>query len=153
MFSKRLYILHNTIRISFFFFLLACSIINDGIITTPNYPDNYPNNANCVWKITVPAGFCVQLTFNSFQLENDRPWCNYDSVQVKNGPTNQSPLIGKFCGSIKPPVVTSSGRSMYMNFTSDETLTYKGFRARYVAVAITTTPPTTAPRTQPSGTI
>ena len=27
-----------------------------GEFTSPNYPNDYPNNAKCIWEITVPKG-------------------------------------------------------------------------------------------------
>ena len=115
-------------------------ISRNGTITSPNYPNNYPNRANCAWKITVPLGFRVQLTFDSFRLESNSR-CRYDSVQLHNGPSDLSPLIGKYCGAIKPPVASSDGRSMYVRFRSDGSGSYKGFRASFAAVPSTTTKP------------
>uniref|UniRef100_A0A3B4B219 CUB domain-containing protein n=1 Tax=Periophthalmus magnuspinnatus TaxID=409849 RepID=A0A3B4B219_9GOBI len=34
-----------------------------GYITSPGYPQNYPQNIDCVWVITVPNGEAVQLDF------------------------------------------------------------------------------------------
>lgn len=34
-----------------------------GYITSPNYPQNYPQNVDCVWVITVPNGEAVQIDF------------------------------------------------------------------------------------------
>lgn len=41
----------------------------EGNITSPSYPDNYPKNKRCVWKITVPKGQRISLKFLAFQLE------------------------------------------------------------------------------------
>ncbi len=38
---------------------------------------------------------------------------------------------GKHCGSRFPERVVSSGQSLWMRFTSDETIQYPGFRAVY----------------------
>ena len=42
-----------------------------GNITSPSYPDNYPRNKRCVWKITGPRGQRISLKFNDFQLEGN----------------------------------------------------------------------------------
>ena len=39
-----------------------------GILSSPNYPDYYKGNKECVWKITVPEGYSVALKFQSFEV-------------------------------------------------------------------------------------
>ena len=36
-----------------------------GQIQSSNYPNNYPNNENCEWVITVPSGSIVTLEFET----------------------------------------------------------------------------------------
>lgn len=41
-----------------------------GYITSPNYPQNYPQNIDCVWVVTVPNGESVRLDFeDEFYIE------------------------------------------------------------------------------------
>lgn len=41
-----------------------------GYITSPNYPQNYPQDIDCVWVITVPNGEAVQIDFEEdFYIE------------------------------------------------------------------------------------
>ena len=115
---------------------------SSGTITSPNYPRNYPSNANCVWRITVPPGYRVQLSFSAFNLESHSS-CNYDYVELRNGFSSSSPLIAKYCGT-SAPTRTANGRSIYVKFRSDGSFTRTGFRASFVAVPVATT--------QPSGT-
>ena len=46
-------------------------IINssDGEILSPNYPDQYPNDSDCQWLITVDDGNLITLTIADFDLE------------------------------------------------------------------------------------
>ena len=39
-----------------------------GELHSPNFPENYPNNAECNWEITVPEGRKVDLKFHSFDV-------------------------------------------------------------------------------------
>jgi len=39
-----------------------------GILSSPNYPDYYKPNKECVWKISVPEGYSVALKFQSFEV-------------------------------------------------------------------------------------
>lgn len=111
-----------------------------GTIKSPNYPSNYGNRANCIWKLNVPEGFRIQLTFNSFMVESNSR-CKYDSVEIRNGSCTDSPLIGKYCGNTVPPRVTSDGRSLYVKFVSDGSTTYKGFEASFASVPASTALP------------
>ena len=38
---------------------------------------------------------------------------------------------GKYCGDKFPPIITSSGRSLWLRFSSDKTISYTGFKAVY----------------------
>ncbi|KAJ7357565.1 zymogen binding [Desmophyllum pertusum] len=40
-----------------------------GNFASPNYPGNYPNNAYCVWTITVPQGSQLRIDFLFFETE------------------------------------------------------------------------------------
>lgn len=68
-------------------FLSGCGGLfhgNDGVISSPNFPQPYPQNIECVWLITVESGYHVSLDFGSpFDLEGHSS-CRYDYVQVSN---------------------------------------------------------------------
>ena len=50
-----------------------------GHLSSPNYPDYYKPNKECVWKISVPEDFSVALIFQSFEVCN-----NYFSLEIKS---------------------------------------------------------------------
>ena len=39
-----------------------------GVFTSPNFPDNYSDNAECIWEISVPEGKKVDLEFHYFYV-------------------------------------------------------------------------------------
>ena len=39
-----------------------------GQLESPNYPEDYVPNKECIWVITVPDGFQVALKFQSFEV-------------------------------------------------------------------------------------
>ena len=41
-----------------------------GIISTPNFPNDYTNNMNCYWLIITGTGTRIQLSFDTFVVEN-----------------------------------------------------------------------------------
>ena len=49
---------------------LVLSGSNNGTIQSPNYPNDYPNGADCNWIVEVNVGRTVQLTVMNFELEN-----------------------------------------------------------------------------------
>ena len=59
--------------------------------------------------------------------------CQYDSVTVFDG-ESVTPLA-TLCGSSVPSPITSSGSSMIVRFTSDDTVTPAGFHVKYTTLA------------------
>lgn len=56
--------------------------MTDGIIISPNFPNHYDANAECVWVVIVPEGQRITLNFTDFTLESNTVSCNFDFVQV-----------------------------------------------------------------------
>lgn len=52
-----------------------------GLIESPNYPKDYPNNAVCIWNLIVPMGYHVKLNFISMDIQNSYN-CQRDFLQV-----------------------------------------------------------------------
>ncbi|XP_005335338.2 tolloid-like protein 2 [Ictidomys tridecemlineatus] len=101
-----------------------------GQIQSPNYPDDYRPSKECVWRITVSEGFHVGLTFQAFEIERHDS-CAYDYLEIRDGPTEDSALIGHFCGYEKPEDVKSSSNRLWMKFVSDGSINKAGFAANF----------------------
>ena len=43
---------------------------SSGVITSPNYPSNYPPDVNCTYRIFVTEGRHIRLNFTSFNTES-----------------------------------------------------------------------------------
>ena len=52
-----------------------------GTITSPNYPQPYMHDSQCVYLIRVRLGLKVRLTFSAFNVES-HDYCNWDYVEV-----------------------------------------------------------------------
>lgn len=105
-----------------------------GEFASMNYPYLYPNGAKCSWEINAPAGYLIQLTFHSFNLESSED-CKADYVVVKQGASYtlaMSDLIGRFCSSSLPQVIRSTYSNVYVDFVSDRSGGYTGFHASYI---------------------
>ncbi|XP_076437271.1 cubilin-like isoform X2 [Babylonia areolata] len=105
---------------------------NTGVITSPGYPGDYPNNRNCTWTIQVNTGRQIRLNITAFRLES----CPHDYLEIRNGGFSSSPLVGRFCGtSVATPVILSHSNSLWLRFVSDGSRTYSGFRVFYDGTA------------------
>lgn len=52
-----------------------------GAIISPNYPEPYTENTDCLWKIFINVGSLIQLVFTDFDLEH-HAYCKLDYVEV-----------------------------------------------------------------------
>ena len=89
----------------------------NGMITSPDYPENYPDNADCIYTIYQPTGTVILLNILSMDIEYstnyDYDWisdnydyhqyggvtCNTDYLEIRDGASEQSPLIDGYCGN------------------------------------------------------
>lgn len=46
---------------------------SDGYVTSPNYPANYPQHAECIWILEAPPGKSIQLQFEDQFNIDDTP--------------------------------------------------------------------------------
>ncbi|XP_070175573.1 delta-like protein D [Littorina saxatilis] len=106
----------------------VCSTVllngQSGTFTSPNHPNQYQNDMDCTWQITVQSNYVIQLTFSNFSLE-----ASFDCVDILEGTTD----LGGYCGQKGPGTVTSSSNTVTVRFTSDESVSGTGFSASYVA--------------------
>ena len=75
---------------------------------------------------TLSANTKLRLVFFRFETES-----GYDFVNVYNGTSSSSPLIGQYDGSTLPAAITSSGNNLFINFTTDGSVIKSGFAASY----------------------
>ncbi|KAK9526222.1 hypothetical protein VZT92_014933 [Zoarces viviparus] len=100
-----------------------------GVITSPNYPVQYDNNANCTWLITATdASKVIKLTFEDFELER-----GYDTLTVGDGKVvgDQKTVFHVLSGTTTPDLVVSTSHLMWLNFKTDDTSGSLGFKVSY----------------------
>ncbi|XP_043283629.1 tolloid-like protein 1 [Venturia canescens] len=102
-----------------------------GHLESPNYPEEYQSSKECVWKLSVPHDYQVALKFQSFEIENHDN-CVYDYVEVRDGHSPDSPLIGVYCGYKAPPDMRSTGNKLLVKFVSDGSVQKAGFSATFM---------------------
>uniref|UniRef100_A0A8C3B2E2 CUB domain containing protein 2 n=1 Tax=Cyclopterus lumpus TaxID=8103 RepID=A0A8C3B2E2_CYCLU len=106
-----------------------------GVISSPGYPQEYSNNADCSWAIHVSNTSVVTLVFLDFQLENNEG-CNFDFVALFDGPTVTHRLLGKYCGADKPSNIVTTSNQLLVIFKSDFNIGGRGFKAYYYSAAL-----------------
>uniref|UniRef100_A0A3Q3W0B5 Cubilin n=1 Tax=Mola mola TaxID=94237 RepID=A0A3Q3W0B5_MOLML len=102
-----------------------------GYITSPNYPQNYPQNIDCIWAITVPNGEAVRLDFEDEFYIEPADSCQHDYLELHDGPTLNADVISRLCGNTRPSTQHSSGSSVLLRFRTDNSVTHKGFKAKF----------------------
>jgi len=112
--------------------LSISSASESGIITDDGgVNNNYGSNLYCGFLIQPVCAASINLTFESFQLED-----YYDSVYVFDGTDNNGTLLGGFTGFTLPPVLTAQSGSMYVLMISDNMIEYSGFIASWNSVPL-----------------
>ncbi|XP_041455191.1 tolloid-like protein 2 [Lytechinus variegatus] len=103
-----------------------------GVFYSPNFPDYYGNSLQCTYIVTSSkADNTILLRFPSFDVEESIN-CVYDYVEVRDGDTETSELLDRYCGASLPEnTISSTGPAMFVRFRSDSSNVFKGFYAEY----------------------
>ena len=105
----------------------------NGTFHSPYYPQSYSNKAWCKWHIEVPWNYTILITFDDVSLESGCCWCDF--VYVRETINGTTVLIDQVC-DMTTPQLNSTGNNVTVIFRSDDTLSGKGFRAKYQAIKI-----------------
>lgn len=87
-------------------------------------------------NLIIPTGLWVDYTRYSIHsallmINFDISYsCDYDYLNIYDGNSKSAKLIGKFCGGNDVEVVSSS-RSLYLEFHSDDSDEFTGFKFKY----------------------
>ncbi|XP_041093375.1 procollagen C-endopeptidase enhancer a [Polyodon spathula] len=107
---------------------------SQGSLQTPNWPEsNYPAGISCSWHIVIPNNQVIEVSFDKFDVEPDS-YCRYDYVAFFSGEeSDDSKLIGKYCGDQAPETFVSNSSELLVQFVSDLSVTGDGFMVSYSA--------------------
>ena len=109
--------------------------ITRGTIISPNYPYHYDNNKDCRLTIGVRVGKLVLLRFEAFQVQYGWSDCQYDYLEIRDGNSNNSSLIGsRLCGTSLPNAILSTGNSLTFKFYTNYGTTDTGFNITAIEV-------------------
>ncbi len=99
---------------------------NSGSFSDGSDTQNYLPDTNCSWLIQPANGGTITLTFISFDTELDS-----DFLEVYDGADATATQLFSQSGSSIPSPVTSSGASLFVQFTSDDGVEAAGWDASY----------------------
>nr|XP_046267074.1 seizure protein 6 homolog isoform X1 [Scatophagus argus] len=103
-----------------------------GRIVSPGFPGNYSNNLTCHWVLEAPEGHQLHIHFEKVALAEDD-----DRLLIKNGNNIDSPPVydSYEVEYLPNEGVLSTGRYLFIEFTTDGTMTSTGAAVRYEAFA------------------
>jgi len=104
---------------------------------------NYSSNINSIYRVFCPntIGHCVRATVTAMDISDYNWWGTcYDYLSVQNGPTQNSTILWRGCGTKASPIITTTGSwnggvwtssdpsgCLSFRFFSDDTDTYSGW--------------------------
>ncbi|XP_054770254.2 uncharacterized protein LOC129278063 isoform X2 [Lytechinus pictus] len=101
-------------------------------LESPGYPMGYPADLECSKDLVAPEGSIIRITFTDLQLEDG---CAYDSVRLIDAETSE---VTSLCDEVDLPYVyESSGSTLEVLFTTDASVSRRGFTASYQAIPAT----------------
>ena len=91
--------------------------------------NNYGGNEDAQITIAPLGAASVNLNFVLFDVEPGQSGgCNYDYLEIHDGPSTSDPLIGTYCNNNIPPNLTSTANALTIVFHSDGGLELPGFQ-------------------------
>jgi len=98
---------------------------NEETITSPDHPQTYDNNMECVWYVKSPSNTHVRLDFLELDLESSGSYC-YDYLEVKHH------LLGqpgeRICGDYFTQSRITSFNTLMLILKTDDTQVRTGFK-------------------------
>lgn len=94
------------------------------------YASNYSNNYSNITTLSAPANSLVKVQFLEFDLEASTN-CIYDYLKIFDGASITSPLIGRYCGTGSPGIITATNATgaLTFQFRADEGVAGAGWKA------------------------
>ena len=104
------------------------SLPTSGVMTSPSYPSNYPNNLHQRKTIQVAKGNIVNIHFTDFELEEPDP---VDYLEITDG---DGTSLGHFThrnDHLTLKNITSRSETVYLLFHTDGSVTRRGWRLEW----------------------
>ena len=89
--------------------------VTNGTLLSPAYPKNYPDNADCTYTISQPNGTLILLNIVNIDIRSN-PSCSDDMIEIRDGPSNDSPVLKKLCGNIIDDPILSTQNQLWIKW-------------------------------------
>lgn len=116
--------MYNTIRNSCGGSISSAS----GTLTSPNYPDSYLSDVECVWTLELLEGNAIELTFDAMDIAKSEH-CNGDFLELRAGIAGK--LLGLYCDKVLPAEPIVSRTKLWLKFRSMPGSTGNGFKLHW----------------------
>nr|XP_054763568.1 enteropeptidase-like [Lytechinus pictus] len=111
--------------------LISLDIGSPHMITSPNYPDPYPDDSERIWEVIPPADSAILVHFINFVLED-----NSDFLYIYNGDTySDETLVASLSGYSLPRDLAEVTSKMWIRFQSDFAAGLEGFLLTLTAIS------------------
>ena len=106
----------------------------EGTITSPGYPNQNIGGDTCFWSIVGVPGDQMAILITAMNIQGSDN-CAYDYLELRNGATEDSPLMGRFCGDLSsdelPGELIAGSHEMWVAYVTDDSSFGSGFSANY----------------------
>eukprot|EP01046_Picozoa_sp_COSAG06_P004603 COSAG06_NODE_194_length_20530_cov_9.861583_12_plen_1626_part_00 len=86
----------------------------------------YANSLDCGLQLEGFIGSTYTLSFSEFETESE-----VDHLRVFDGPSADAPILAELSGKTVPPPIVSTGRTLFLQFSTDDTAVAVGFRLSF----------------------
>ncbi|XP_078359243.1 uncharacterized protein LOC144643772 [Oculina patagonica] len=93
-----------------------CGSVVNNTLTSPGYPDFYPNNMDCNYSIPIPPNTTLEIVFHDFFLARHFS-CSWDYLKITNGSGH---TVGTYCGLWTTQSVILTGDHALITFHTDD---------------------------------
>ena len=102
-------------------------LLATGVVTSPNYPGEYPSNISRTETIQVEEGMQLMLQFTAFNTT-----CSFDFLTITDG--DGTTFLEKTCGSTLPNNITSTSNVINLFFKTHDRGTANGWSVSWSVV-------------------
>ena len=60
----------NCVFLFFCFLHVGCGPVIANTLRSPGYPNDYPNNTDCISRVPIPQGMVINITIDELYLED-----------------------------------------------------------------------------------
>ena len=116
-----------------------------GLFQTPNWPETYPVNIDCEWRIELPdANKLVEIRCEEepFGIAGFLPACSKDHLKFYDGHSKKDTEFGPFCYYTKPSttIMTSNKAMAVFHAGPKHNSARRGFKCSFQSIDVSSTP-------------